>query len=264
MNFAPDGEWVAKEARQLRMVSFMEQRHFLALARQHEEFELAKRITDANKFFIRITNMVRSTDPTSRIFMKHYAAHYQPGCDASLANLLMNIVFARNTMSAEAVKMCEQGLFPWLEVENGRLTEASRKAADEAFLELGGHVFFRHVEPMRSRSNAPRRGYGELVSELVAFARKARELAALWRGDHAVQAVASEIRNLEECVHHVVARPPGRRTTRLVRLLGREAATESRSASRGATLERPLGLCAQHWIHCSEGRSAASGAKVSG
>ena len=36
-------------------------------------------------------------DPTSRIFLRHYAAHYVPCADSSLANLLVNIVFARNT-----------------------------------------------------------------------------------------------------------------------------------------------------------------------
>ena len=54
--------------------------------------------------------------------------------------------------------MCEQGSLPWLEVQNGRLTDASKNAADEVFLKLGGRVFFRSVEPMRSRSKAPRRG----------------------------------------------------------------------------------------------------------
>ena len=98
---APLGEWETKESRQARVLSFIEQRHFLALARQHGEVELAKRITEVNHFFIRLTNMVRATDPTSRILLQHYAAHYQPGSEASLADLLLNIVFARNTMSGE-------------------------------------------------------------------------------------------------------------------------------------------------------------------
>ena len=126
--------------------------------------------------------------------LKSYAAHYDSGSNASLVNLLVNIVFARNTMSAEVIKICEQGQFPWLEVENGILTEASKKAADEVFLKLDGRVFFRNVEPMKSRSKAPRRGWGELVSELVAFARRAMDLARNWQGEHGVQAIAREIR----------------------------------------------------------------------
>ena len=100
-------------------------------------------------------------------------------------------------MSAEIVKMAEQGRLLWLEVgQNGKLTEASKQAADEVFLKLGGKVFFKGVEPMRARSKATRRGWGELVSELVAFARKAKGLADLWRGEHAVQTLAAEIRRI--------------------------------------------------------------------
>ena len=43
MNFAPDGEWDTKAAREQRIVTFMEQRHYLALARQYEDTDLAKR-----------------------------------------------------------------------------------------------------------------------------------------------------------------------------------------------------------------------------
>ena len=99
-------------------------------------------------------------------------------------------------MSAEVVKMCEQGGLPWLEVENGRLTETSKKAADEVFLKLGGRVFFRSVEPMRTRSKACRRGWGELVSELVSFSRKVKCLAKQWQGEKGVQAIATEIRKI--------------------------------------------------------------------
>ncbi len=68
MNFAPDGEWDTKESRSQRVVTFMEQRHYLALARQHGETDLAKKITDANRFLMRLTNMVRTIDPTSKRF----------------------------------------------------------------------------------------------------------------------------------------------------------------------------------------------------
>ena len=49
---------------------------------------------------------------------------------------------------------------------------------------------------MKSRSKNPRRGYGELVSELVSFAQKAKELAAIWRGENAVENIAAAIRNI--------------------------------------------------------------------
>ena len=67
MNFAPDGEWDSKENRMQRVVTFMEQRHYLALARQHGETDLTKKITDANRFLVRLTNIVRSMDPTTKI-----------------------------------------------------------------------------------------------------------------------------------------------------------------------------------------------------
>ena len=35
------------------------------------------------------SSKVRAADPTSRILLNHYAAHYVPGSEASLANLLV-------------------------------------------------------------------------------------------------------------------------------------------------------------------------------
>ena len=59
MNFAPDGgPFETQESRQRHVLTFMEMRHFLALARQYGETELAQRITDVNKFYVRLTNMV--------------------------------------------------------------------------------------------------------------------------------------------------------------------------------------------------------------
>ena len=49
---------------------------------------------------------------------------------------------------------------------------------------------------MKSRSKCPRRGWGELVSEMVAFAKNSMELAALWQGDGAVEALANNIRKI--------------------------------------------------------------------
>ena len=49
MNFAPDGEWDTKECRMQRVVTFMEQGFYLALARQHDELELPKQIEEVNQ-----------------------------------------------------------------------------------------------------------------------------------------------------------------------------------------------------------------------
>ena len=126
-----------------------------------------------NHFHVRLTNMVRSTDPTSKIVLAHYSRHYEPGSPDALATLILNIMFVRNTMSKEVVKVCEQGRLPWLQLDRGKVAEASKKAADELYLSLGGKIFFTHVEPMKSRSRWSRRGWGEFVSGLVAFARSA-------------------------------------------------------------------------------------------
>jgi len=171
-NFAPDGEWDNKESRMQRIVSFMEQRHYLALARAHDDTELVKRLTAANTFYVRLTTMVRASDPTSKSFLSHYARHYKPGSTDELANLILNIAWVRNTMSKEVVRLCEQGSMPWLTIEHGRVSDESKKAADATFLMLGGRVFFLHVEPMKSRSKSQRRGWGELASELTFFCQK--------------------------------------------------------------------------------------------
>ena len=52
------GEWCTEEARLRRVLNFIEQRHFLSLARMHGEAALAKRITNSMHFHIRLTNMV--------------------------------------------------------------------------------------------------------------------------------------------------------------------------------------------------------------
>ena len=140
----------------------------------------------------------RSTDPTSRIFLKHYATNYKEGTAGELASLILNIMFARNTMSKEVVKLSAMGRLPWLSCESGRVAPESKKALNKMYMSLGGRVFYKHVEPMRNRSKAPRRGWGELVSELVGFARKAPELATilLFDSDHAVERLAMEIRKV--------------------------------------------------------------------
>ena len=139
---------------------------------------------------------MRSTDPTSAIMFGHYEKHYVPGNIDSLADLVINIVFLRNTMSRQVVKMVELEQMPWLTVKEGRLSCESQDAADKVFLQLGGKIFFEAIQPMRNRSKAPRRGYGELVSELVSFARKAHAIAVLWRGGNGVQQVATQIRKV--------------------------------------------------------------------
>ena len=60
-NFSPEPQWENKGARMQRIVTFMTQRHNLALARQYEEVDLAKQITDVNHFHVRLTNMVRDS-----------------------------------------------------------------------------------------------------------------------------------------------------------------------------------------------------------
>ena len=141
--------------------------------------------------------MVRSVDPTSQTVLAHYRQHCAtPGRPDALAELILNIMFVRNTMSKEVVRMCEQGQLPWLELDRGKVAEASKKEADQLFLSLGGKVFFSGVEPMKTRSKWCRRGWGELVSELVAFARKASELAAAWLGENAVETFATAIRKI--------------------------------------------------------------------
>ena len=134
MNFSPDGEWGTKECRNERVLKFMEQRHYLALARQHGEDELTEKITRGNRFFVRLTNMVRSMDPTTKILLAHYGRHYKRGEPGSLADLIFNIVLVRNTMSKEIVKMCAEEQIPWLHVEQGKVAEQSKKDADAMFL----------------------------------------------------------------------------------------------------------------------------------
>ena len=85
---------------------------------------------------------------------------------------------------------------PWLRVEQGRVSDQSKKAIDEVFLALGGRIFFTRVEPMKSRSYFPRRGYGEFVSELVSFARMAQALAEVWKGEGVVVDLATQIRTV--------------------------------------------------------------------
>ena len=179
-----------------RIVTFMEQRHYLALARRHGETDLASRLTTVNHFHVRLTNMVRSMDPVSNIFFKHYAANYKAGHVDELASLILNIVWLRNSMSKEVVKMVEEGQMPWMHLDKGKITDSSKKAMDDVFLALGGNIFFGSVEPMKSRSKFPRKGYGEFVSELVSFATMARDLAEMWKGDNAVVAMATKIRTI--------------------------------------------------------------------
>ena len=97
-----------------------------------------------------------AVDPTSRILFKHYRDNYSNGSLQSTADLIVNIVFLRNTMSREMVRLCALGEMPWLKVnETGKLTEESKRACDDVYLKLGGKVFFTgSVEPMKGRSKA--------------------------------------------------------------------------------------------------------------
>ncbi len=195
-NIAPSADWFSKESRMERVLQFVEQRHFLALARYHNEKDLMQKISDQNHFTIRLTSMVRATDPTRRILFKHYQKHHVSNSPDSLKDLIINICFLRNSMSRQLVKLVETDRMPWIRIQGDRLTEESQREIDKVFLQLGGKIFFESVQPMRGRSRAPRRGYGELVAELVSFTRKAADLAELWRGDAAVERVAAKIRQI--------------------------------------------------------------------
>ena len=141
--------------------------------------------------------MVRIQDPTSKILLQHYAKHFDKDAPESHAELILNVMLLRNTMSKEVVRLCEQGDMPWLTLKGNRLSDESKEALNNVFLKLGGRIFFTHVEPMKSRSKIPRRGFGELVSELVAFSAKAAELADTWRdGEKAVENIATAIRKI--------------------------------------------------------------------
>ena len=142
-------------------------------------------------------HLVREVDPTSKILLAHCKNHYpENGGVDQLADLIINIVLLRNTMSKEVVKLCDMGQVPWLRIVNGHLTDASKKAADEMFLKLGGKVFFTNVQPMKDRAKCPRRGWSEFVSEIVAFAKKAKGMAQIWSGENAVENLAAEIRKV--------------------------------------------------------------------
>ena len=91
--------------------------------------------------------MVRSVDPTSKIVLAHYRQHYRPGSPDALAELILNIMFVRNTMSKEVVTLCKQGQLPWLERDRGKVAEASKKEADQLFLRVP-------VAPRRRRHRA--------------------------------------------------------------------------------------------------------------
>ena len=50
---------------------------------------------------------------------------------------------------------------------------------------------------MKDRSKCPRRGWSEFVSELVCFAKKAKQMAEMWTSDeNAVEKLAAEIRKV--------------------------------------------------------------------
>ena len=85
---------------------------------------------------------------------------------------------------------------PWIRLDHGRVAEDSKRAITEVFLQLAGAVFFTSVEPQKYRAKCPRRGWGELVSEIVAFASKGKELADIWRGPSCVEKLAKEIRKI--------------------------------------------------------------------
>ena len=86
---------------------------------------------------------------------------------------------------------------PWMRLSNGKVAAESQKAMGEVFLALGGKIFFGSVEPMKSRSKSPRRGWSDFSSELVSFAKQVHALAALWQGgEKVVEHVSKQIRKI--------------------------------------------------------------------
>ena len=137
-------------------------------------------------------------DPTSKTVLHHYRVHQGTDIDG-LADLLLNVLFLRNTMSKELICLVDMGGVPWLRLDaDGKVSEASKRAIDETFLKLDGKIFFQFVEPMKSRSKSPRRGFSEFVSEMVLFAQRARLLAQIWHegGERSVELISKEIRKI--------------------------------------------------------------------
>ena len=137
-------------------------------------------------------------DPTSKLLLQHYQRHQRTDSIDGLADLSLNIMFLRNTMSKGVIRLVEMDNVPWLHLDRWAVAESSKKAADELFLQLGSRVFFPFVEPMKSRNKAPRRGWSEFVCEIVSFARKARELAEIWHegGGCSVEHISKAIRRI--------------------------------------------------------------------
>ena len=90
-------------------------KNFGSLVQSHVETYLANRITDQNRFLIRLTNISRGNDLTMETLMSHYARHYRPNETGNgLEDLLLNVVFVRNSISKKIVKMYGISSLPWL------------------------------------------------------------------------------------------------------------------------------------------------------
>ena len=136
----PDERFSTKDLRLRRVLQFMEARHFLTLARRRDDQELVKMITEHMRFDIRITGMFREQDPTSKIVFAHYRKYFTDAPDVkadALAELVLNVVFVRNTMGLHALRAVEENRFPWLCIQNGRITNVSKEATSKLFLERG-------------------------------------------------------------------------------------------------------------------------------
>ena len=102
------------------------------------------------------------------------------------------VAFTVDRNFIEHHEFCGLPVIPFDEIANRCL------ASDHAmFIALGCRVFFRCVQPMSSRALAPRRGWGEFVSELVSFATRVGDLAATWSGgEKVVEQVSQAIRKI--------------------------------------------------------------------
>ena len=174
-NFAPQEPFDTKPKRRRRVLDFIEARHALSVARQHEDEALQEAIKEKMRFHIRLTNIFREADPTSRLLFQHYRRHFTDATDgvstAHILELVVNVAFCFGTMGLHAVRMLQEGTWPWLRVEEGKITQESQDAMTAVYVRCGPGVFFQHVQPMQGRARLKTQGWLMLVAEMALVAR---------------------------------------------------------------------------------------------
>ena len=114
---------------------------------------MQKEIAEQMHFNIRPTGMVRTGAPTSKVALQHYGQHCT-GDDSGLAELILNIVFVRHTMSVKVIASMEQQVLPWLRIKDQALTDESVDELALYWLRVRGDFFFKFVNPMKARAKA--------------------------------------------------------------------------------------------------------------